>query len=106
MNSVPHQISGWLDSLPQNYVGSLFAKIKPPLSPFGVWFKVDGWGQLCDGRDHRNMVHLMLYNKFPFRGKGWTYVAWRSEPNNPKMCDKPTRGKVENPKPYSGVAHD
>lgn len=106
MNVVPAPLADWMASLPSQNVGTLYAKIRPPYFPLARWHKVDGWGQLCDGRDHRRMVHLMLYNKFPFRGKGWTYIEWRSEPDNPQQCKYPTRGKVADPKPYSGIAYE
>lgn len=108
MSETPMPIKNWLASLPDDNVGTLHAKIKPPspLSGIGLWYKVDGWGQLCDGRDHRDMVHLMLYNKFPNHGKGWTYVAWKAEPDNPEKCKHPRSGEVENPKPYSGITYE
>ena len=106
MDMTPAPIASWLASLPSQNVGKLYAKIKPPYWPFGSWYRVDGWGQICDGRDHRDMVHLMLYNKFPNRGRGWTYVAWRAEPDHPEANKYPREGTVENPRPYSGIAYE
>lgn len=106
MTSAPQQVHSWLSQLPQQCVGDLYATIKDPLTRIPIEYKVDGWGQLCDGRDHKDMVHLMLYNKFPFHGRGFTYVSWRAVPDNPEQNTYPRTGKVENPKPYSGVAYD
>jgi hypothetical protein len=107
IDHVPAPMAGWLSSLPSQNVGTLYAKLKPPMLPaaLAIWKRVDGWGQLCDGRDHRQMVHLMLYNRFPNRGKGWTYLEWRAEPDNPEACKHPLSGKVENPEPYDGIAY-
>ena len=104
VTEAPHQISGWLQSLPSQNVGKLYALLKPPGMPraLAVWKRVEGWGQICDGRDHKQMVHLMLYNRFPNRGKGWTYLAWRAEPDHPEANKYPRTGDVENPAPYSG----
>jgi hypothetical protein len=101
----PPQMSGWLNSLPQNYVGTLYAKIKPPYSPFGIWYKVPVWGQVADGRPHKDAVENMLYNSFPFHGKGWTYVAWRNEPSSPELNNAAREGAIENPAPYDGKAY-
>lgn len=106
MDMTPPPIAAWLATLPSQNVGTLYAKIRPPFSPIGFWYKVEGWGQLCDGRDHRDMVHLMLHNYFPFYGKGWTYIAWRCEPDNPDQNKHPRTGDVEKPVSYSGVAYD
>lgn len=104
-DDVPSPLAGWLSDLPQDYCGTLYAKLRSPVG-ISIWKKVPVWGQVCDGTPHRSAVHLMLYNHFPFRGKGWTYTEWRSEPYNPELCDRPTRGEVPDPKPYSGVAYD
>ncbi len=106
MNFTPQPVQDWLSQMPQQCVGDLYATIKDPITRILIEYKVDGWGQLCDGCDHKDMVHLMLYNKFPFRGKGFTYVAWRAVPNNPEQNTYPRTGKVKDPKPYSGVAYD
>jgi hypothetical protein len=106
IESAPTPIANWLTQLPGECVGKLYAKIRPPFCPFGFWFRVGGWGQLCDGRDHRDMVHLMLHNYFPARGRGWTYVAWRAEPDSPGRNAHPRNGTVADPKPYSGIAYD
>lgn len=98
----PAPTQEWLSSLPSQNVGTLYAKIKDPITHIEIEYKVDGWGQLCDGTDHRMMVEYMLYNSFPFHGKGFTYVSWRAEPDNPEANKHPRTGKVENPKPFPG----
>lgn len=101
--NTPPQMASYVASLPPKYVGTLYAKVKPPFSPFGFWYRVPAWGQLADGGDHRNYVENMLYNDFPFRGRGWTYIEWRNEPASPEINDAPRTGKVRDPKPYSGA---
>ena len=103
---VPAPVANWLARLPSQNVGTLYATIKTPFLPIWIEYKVDAWGQLCDGRDHRDMVHLMLYNKFPNHGKGFTYTSWRAVPDNPDANKYPRSGKVTGPLPYSGVAYD
>lgn len=95
-----------LNELPQQNVGDLYATIADPITHIGIEYRVDAWGQLCDGNDHKDAVHLMLYNEFPFHGKGFTYMAWRAKPNNPSQNTHPRTGKVKDPKPYSGIAYD
>lgn len=92
--------------LPSENVGTLYAIIKWPFLPIYTKHKVEVWGQVCDGCDHRDVVHLMLHNYWPLHGKGFTLVAWRAAPDNPKANKHPRKGKVENPKPYSGIAYD
>lgn len=103
---VPPPMAAWYAQLPSQNVGTLYATIKDPITRIPLEYKVDGWGQLCDGQDHRGMVHLMLYNSFPNHGKGFTYVSWRCVPDNPEANTYPRTGKVSNPAPYSGVAYD
>lgn len=86
-------------SIPQDNSGDFYAKIKPPFSPFGIWYKVPVWGQVCDGR-HDHGVGCFLYNEFPNHGRGWTYTKWKSKPDNPKLCKYPTSGSVPNPTPF------
>lgn len=105
-NSVPTPMANWLRSLPQQCVGALYATIKDPITQIGIEYRVEVWGQVCDGRDHKDIVHLMLYNRFPFHGKGFTYVSWRAEPDNPETNTYPRTGAVKDPKPYSGVARE
>lgn len=104
--NVPAPVANWLASLPSQNVGNLYARIKSPWWPFACEYRVNACGQLCDGRDHRDMVHLMLYNKFPNRGRGYTYVSWRAEPDNPAANIHPREGIVVDPVPYNGVAYD
>ena len=99
---VPQPIANWLSEMPQDYVGTLYVKIKTPYLPICKWHKVDAWGQLCDGTDHKDLVELMLYNNFPKHGKGYFYIEWKCKPDNPEKCDSKLSGKVENPEPYSG----
>ena|ERR1700691_4603469 len=101
-HDVPAPMQNWLARLPSQNVGTFYAVIRPPLCPFGIKFKVPVWGQVCDGKDHRMAVETMLYNYFPLRGRGWTYVAWRTVPDNPDACKYPRQGVVVDPKPYSG----
>lgn len=89
MNDVPAPMADWLASLPSDNVGSLYATVTPPLIGIPVTFKVKAWGQLCDGRDHRDAVHIHLYNHFPNRGKGWTYRRWEARPDNPESNRHP-----------------
>lgn len=101
MIDVPPPMMGWLNALPQQNVGTLYAKIRPPLSPIGFWYRVPLWGQVCDGQPHEGAVSDYLHNEFPFRGVGWTYVEWRCEPDNPEQNKFPRTGKVPNPKPHT-----
>lgn len=94
-------MSAWLSGLPQQNCGTLYATIKTPGLPIYTEHKVDVWGQVCDGRDHKDAVHCMLWNRWPFHGKGFTYISWRAVPDNPSMNHHPRHGKVENPKPFS-----
>lgn len=103
---LPAAVNAWRASIPQQNVGTFFAKIRSPFFFIARWHRVDAWGQLCDGTDHRDYVHNMLYNKFPNHGKGYTYIAWRCEPDNPEQCKYPRSGKVEIPVKYSGIARD
>lgn len=105
MSNVPAPLENWISSIPQQNVGKLFVTIKIPLLPIWKEYKLQAWGQLCDGRDHRDFVHNMLYNQFPRHGKGYTYVSWRAVPDNPEVNKYPRSGKVENPKPYDGIAY-
>lgn len=93
--NVPPPIAAWVQNMPQDYVGTFHAKIKPPLSPVGIWFRIPAWGQLCDGADKEWAVRDFLYNEFPFHGRGWTYIAWRCEPENPKLANLPLSGIVK-----------
>lgn len=108
--NAPAPIADWLASLPSQNCGKFFATIKSP-GWFGLFqtsreYQVPIWGQVCDGQARRAGVHTaLLYNTFPNHGKGYTYVSWRTEPDNPEQCKYPTSGNVENPKPYSGVPH-
>lgn len=106
MNVVPHQIADWYASLPSQNCGTLYATIKIPFLPLYIEHRVEIWGQVCDGRDHRSSVHTaLLYNKFPNHGRGFTYVRWRAVPDNPEANTHPRSGEVENPRPYSGIPH-
>jgi hypothetical protein len=96
----PQAVRDYWNSIPQDNVGDFYACVRPPFLPFGLWFKVPVWGQVCDGQPHRDAVGCMLHNKFPFKGRGWTYIAWRAEPYNHERCKYPRKGIVENPKPF------
>jgi hypothetical protein len=98
--SVPPQMSAWMLQLPDKYVGVLYAKIKPPFSPIGFWYKVPVWGQVADGQPHTSAVENYLYNDFPLHGRGWTYIEWKNEPSNPEANDAARTGVIENPTPY------
>jgi hypothetical protein len=98
---------------PNDNIGTLYAKIKPPDSldtktftkrDLNDWYRVKAWGQLCDGTDQKKMVHLMLYNDFPNHGKGWTYLEWECKPDNSLKCKYPIKGKVNKIEPYNGIA--
>jgi hypothetical protein len=102
-NPVPPQMAEWLLNLPQQNVGTLYATIKTPLLPIYTEHKVRVWGQVCDGRDHKASVHLMLYNSWPNHGRGFTYVSWRAVPDNPDMNHHPRTGKVADPRPFNGI---
>lgn len=99
-------MANYIASMPQQCVGKLFARIKHPLLPISTWHRVEVWGQVCDGGDHRMAVHLMLHNRWSNRGRGYTYVEWRAEPDLPDENSYPRTGKVSDPKPYSGVAYE
>lgn len=101
----PPPIAAWIENLPSENVGTLYATVKAP-GLFGRTkeYKVPVWGQVCDGQPHKDAVNLMMYNEFPDHGKGYIFISWRAEPNNPAQNKHPREGKVENPKPYSGVA--
>lgn len=103
IDQAPPPMQNWLSSLPQTYVGTLYAKIKPPFIPFGTWYKVPVWGQVADGHPHEDSVEDFLYNEFPFHGKGWTYIEWKNAPDNPN--DAARYGKIGNPKPYDGLSY-
>lgn len=94
----PQAVHDYWNSIPQDNVGDFYFKVKAPFMPFGTWHKLEAWGQLCDGTDHAMAVAVQLWNKFPNRGRGWKYVAWRSEPSNPEMCKYPRSGIVDPPK--------
>jgi hypothetical protein len=100
----PAPVAAWLEKLPSKYIGKLFATIRAPDGQIKE-YPVKGWGQICDGRPHADMVHLMLYNYFPDRGRGYTYLSWRAEPDHPEANDAPRTGNVENPQPYDGIAY-
>ncbi len=102
LTDAPGPIAASMNNVPQNNVGTLFAKLKPPFSPIGAWFKVPVWGQVCDGRAHKDAVGGMLHNDFPRNGKGWTYLEWKAVPDNPEACKYPLRGKVEKPNRFNG----
>lgn len=95
----PQAVHDYWNSIPQDNCGDFYAKIRPPFWPFGKWFKVPVWGQVCDGL-HTHGVGCFLYNEFPLRGRGWTYIEWRSEPYHPDLCKYPTHGKVPSPTPF------
>lgn len=105
-DQIPEPLQDWMQKLPQQCVGDLYATIKDPVLGIPVEYKVPTWGQLCDGRDHKDAVHLMLYNRFLNHGKGFTYISWRAVPNNPEQNNYPRTGLVTDPKPYSGVAYE
>lgn len=98
MNAVPNPMQNWLNAIPQDNCGRFYAKVRFWLLPFGIWCKVPVWGQVCDGGEHSSAVGCMLHNEFPFRGRGWKYIAWRSKPDNPHLCKAPTHGIVKRPK--------
>ena len=105
MNSItqaPAPMQKWLSELPNENAGTLYAKIKAPFWPIYTWHKVPVWGQICDGQAHEDAVGSMLYNEFPNHGKGFTYVAWRAEPDHPEANKYPRQGKIKNPKPFAG----
>jgi len=103
---MPAPVANWLASLPSQNVGKLYARIKHPWLPITTEHKVEVWGQVCDGRDHKDAVHNMLYNRWPNHGKGYTYVSWRAEPDHPEANQYPRTGEVQDPKPYSGKSFD
>lgn len=103
---MPHHVVNYLASLPDKYVGTLYATIRHAWLPFAREYKMPVRGQVADGRDHKDAVHQMLYNEFPNHGKGYTYISWRNDPSRPDINDSPRSGLVENPKPYSGIAHE
>ncbi len=90
----PRAVHDYWNGIPQDNCGDLYAKVRPPGMPFGFWHKVPAWGQLCDGDPHYSAVGCMLHNQFPFKGRGWTYVEWKSKPYNPELCKHPTSGTV------------
>lgn len=106
LDYTPPQMATYVQSLPQKYVGDLYATIKDPITRISIEYKVPIWGQIADGREHKDAVHLMLYNEFPFHGKGFIYVSWRNVPSSPELNDAAREGKVKDLKPYSGVAYD
>jgi len=103
MGKAPGPIKAWLSSLPSENVGTLYAKLRPPFSPVAIWKKVPVWGQVCDGGPHKDAVGGMLYNHFPFHGKGWTYLEWEAVPDNPEVCKSALRGKVAAPNRFNGA---
>ncbi len=101
--SVPHKISNWLASIPQDNCGKFYATIKTPYLPIYIEYLVPWWGQVCNGQPNIDVVHTaLLYNSFPLHGKGFTYVSWRAVPDNPELCKTKLFGKIENPRPYDG----
>lgn len=106
MIDVPAPMAEWLSSLPSQNVGTLYATIKTPFLPIYTEHRVEVWGQVCDGRDHKQAVHLMLHNRWPNHGKGYSYVSWRAVPDHPEANTYPRTGKVTDPKPYSGIAYE
>ncbi len=102
----PYQMDEWYSKLPSDNCGKFYATIKTPFLPIYTEHLVPVWGQVCDGRPRKDTVHTaLLYNNFPNHGKGFTYVSWRTEPDNPEQNKYPRSGKIENPKPYSGIPH-
>jgi hypothetical protein len=91
MTHIPPQLNSWLSALPSENIGTIYATIKTPFLPIYTEHRVEAWGQLCDGRDHRDAVHCMLYNYWPFHGKGFTYVSWPAVPDNPEANTNPER---------------
>lgn len=89
----PAPIAGWIDSLPQEAVGTFYAKVKPPIGP-AIWLKINAWGQLCDGTDQAGYVSDQLYNDTPHHGRGWTYLAWRCKRVQSGPSRRPTSGIV------------
>lgn len=94
----PQAVHDYWNSIPQDNYGEFYFKVRAPFMPFGTWRKLEAWGQLCDGTDNAMMVACQLWNKFPNRGRGWKYVAWRAEPYNPELCKYPRSGVVDPPK--------
>ena len=94
----PQAVHDHWNSIPQDNCGEFYFKVQPPFCPFGFWFKLEAWGQLCDGTDLASFVANNLWNRFPNRGRGWKYVEWRAKPYNPKLCKYPLSGIVSPPK--------
>jgi len=97
----PQAVHDWYSSLPQKYVGTFYATIEDPITRIGIEYKLDAWGQLCDGGEHGDAVNNMLYNDFPFHGKGFIYVSWRCAAVSDSN-DAPLSGKIKYPKPFNG----
>jgi hypothetical protein len=89
----PAPIQNWLDSMPQQNVGTLYMTT---VSPSGMVreHKMQAWGQLCDGNDHLDFVKSELYNEYPNHGKGYRYIKWRCVPDNPKRNKNILSGKA------------
>jgi hypothetical protein len=111
LNYAPIPVQNWLSQLPSENIGTLYATIRHPIGKWLKWippifiereYKVPVWGQVCDGRDHKCSVENMLHNEFPNRGKGYTYISWRAEPDHPDVNKYPRTGMVADPKPYNG----
>ncbi len=102
IDDCPAQMADWLSQLPTQNIGTFYAVIKTPFLPIYRKHKVPMWGQVCDGRDHYGAVHQMLYNGWPNRGKGFTYVSWEAVPDHPEENTYPRKGVVEDPRPYDG----
>lgn len=69
-------VAEWISELPQKYVGTLYATVKPPALP-AFEIKIHAWGQMCDGSDQATFVADELYNNMPLHGRGWKYISWR-----------------------------
>jgi hypothetical protein len=102
-NAAPAEVFNQLLSLPKEYVGTLFAKVKAP-GWFGKtsWHKVPEWGTVCSGRPPSlGAVERMMRDDLPRRGRGYTYLAWRAEPDHPELCKaSPLCGEIANPTPF------
>lgn len=103
----PLPLHGYIRSLPDKYVGELWAKIRAPFWPCwpfrepDKWYRVPVWGQVADGQPHEHAVRSFLYNKFPLHGQGYTYIAWRNVQYSIDN-DRPREGLIISPQPFDG----
>src|SRR5690349_2468386 len=62
-DGVPAPMQEWMSQIPQDNCGEFYYTIKHKWLPLTREYKLEAWGQLCDGRAREDSVAIQMRNK-------------------------------------------